>query len=550
MDQQYSVSLGQPLAISTMGDCPSPVPLIQTQAVYGFEAYNVHFTTLTREILFAGSLSNDRIDTYTDLMLELQDRLPNTLKFDVSWLEDGAVLPAWPSDVQAASAYSEMHNFLILLNLQREGSVGVGRSDISIDSLARSIAKPFGNTLHGEERVLQSCRSVLQVLRFFQTRVRAALICWTVSQQAFNAAWILLNSMIGTNDTKDLGIIKYAYSAFAEMSSLGIHDLASTAVGRLGTLMKSWSMGTAAATPLTRQFGMVLLEDPASRGFLPGTISASPFQICESIPKSGDITAAGAQSPGKQTIKTQSTKLKQPRTTKHNSGNKSKVSDKRSTVKQRRSSIQQRRYSGLGIKEEQIWQTSSDMTKSSTSQLSGTFDTIMRMDSPESINPWPHCETMASLDAPIATLQTGPVGASTTLQTQVPLPIRGKPSVEPLRHTWTPYQLYTASQNYAAVEENFAKTLSSHSGSLSEQSTDSFSLSQTSTQLSSPLPPQSSVTVSLPLGLPQSHYIPPNLYAPSTFGLMSLQEQTESLAAAIDTIHPTSDIPTYSWQMQ
>ena len=555
MDQQYSVILGQPLAISSMGDCPSPVPLIQTQAVYGFEAYNVHFTTLTREVLSTSCLSNDRIDKYTDQILELQDRLPETLKFDVSWLEDSAVLPVWPFDVQAASAYSEMHNFLALLNLQREGPIGVGERDISVNNSECSIAISMGNLLHGRERVLQSCRSVLQVLRFFQTRVRAALICWTVSQQAFNATWILLISMVGTNDTKDLGIIKYAYSVFAEMSSLGIHDLASTAVDRLGAFLKSWSMGTAAAKPPMRKYGMVLLEDPASRGFLPGTISPLPCHVRGNAPKPGDVTAAGVPGLGKETANSQSTKSKKQKTTNNKTGSKSKQSDKRSTAKQRRSSIPQKRYSGLWMKDDQFWQTSSGVTQSSTSQPSGTFDTIMRMNSSETVNAWPQCTTMASLDAPIATCQMGPSGDLTTLQTQALLPIRDKPSLEPLRHTWTPYQLYTASQNHTAAEENFAKTLSSHTGSLSEQSTDCFSLSQTSTQLSSPLQPQSSMTVSLPSGSPQSHYLPPNLYATSTFDLMSLQGQTGSLAAAaaaaaVGTVTLTRESPAYSWQMQ
>ena len=551
MDQQYSVILGQPLAISTLGDCPSPVALIQTQAVYGFEAYRVHFTTLTRDILSAGCLSNDRIDKYTDLILELQDRLPDTLKFDASWLEDGTVLPAWPLDVQAASAHSEMHNFLALLHLQRGGPVGIDGSGISIDTFEHSISTSSGNSLHGRERVLRSCRSIMQVLRFFQTRARAALICWTVGQQAFNAAWVLLVSMIETNDTRDLGIIKYAYSIFAEMSSLGIHNLASTAVDRLGALMKSWSMGSATAKPLMHKFGMVLLEDPASRGFLPGTISPLPCDVRENTLKPGEVTTAGALRLGKETTNTQPTKSKKQKTSSSMSGNKSKLFDKRSTVKQRRSSIPQRRYSGLWVKEDQTWPTGTEVTKTSTSQPSGTFDTIMRMDSSEMLDPWSQCTTMAILEGSTAARQLDLPGDSTNLQMQSPLPIRGKPSLEPLRHAWTPYQLYTAAQNYAAAEENLAKTRSSHSGSVSEQSTDSFPLSQTSTQLSSPLQTQFSVTASLPSGSPESHYLPPNIYTPSTFCLTSSQGQAGTLAAAaIGTINPTREAQMYSWQMQ
>ncbi|KAL8750987.1 MAG: hypothetical protein Q9184_006221, partial [Pyrenodesmia sp. 2 TL-2023] len=270
MDQQYSVTLGRPSGISSMGDCPSPEPLIQDPVVQSLSSYTAQFTILTRQILSTGYLDANQIDRFTEQLFALRQSLPTIIQFDETWLDVNKPVPGWPLDMQAASLHADMHTYILLLNRQRISTESIPQAD-------QGIAINYSS--RGRRRVLQSCRAVLQVFHFFQVREQAGLVCWTLGQQAFNAAMLLVLAMLETNEATDLDAVQQAYSTFLDMQRLGIHKLAEAAVDRLGSLMKEVPSGQASKETVMGQSGMSLLEDPGLQGFVESGFSPLTFEM-------------------------------------------------------------------------------------------------------------------------------------------------------------------------------------------------------------------------------------------------------------------------------
>ncbi len=105
MDQQYSMTLGRPLGISGIGDCPPPEPLTTNPTILRLSEYINSFTILARQILSSDRLTIEKIDHFTDRLLALMDTLPEIVQFDETWLEPDKALPEWPLDAQAAGAF-------------------------------------------------------------------------------------------------------------------------------------------------------------------------------------------------------------------------------------------------------------------------------------------------------------------------------------------------------------------------------------------------------------------------------------------------------------
>jgi hypothetical protein len=102
MDEQYSMTLGRPLGISGIGDCPPPQELTTNPGMLRFGEFVNRFTILARQILSSDKLSNAKIDDFTDLLRALLETLPETLQFDKSWLRRENELPDWPLSAMAA----------------------------------------------------------------------------------------------------------------------------------------------------------------------------------------------------------------------------------------------------------------------------------------------------------------------------------------------------------------------------------------------------------------------------------------------------------------
>ncbi|KAF2815918.1 uncharacterized protein BDZ99DRAFT_362677, partial [Mytilinidion resinicola] len=167
MDQQYSMTLGRPLGISGIGDCPPAEPLTTNPTILRLSEYINQFTVLARQILSSDRLTVTKIDWFTDRLLALWDTMPEMLQFDETWLEKGKQIPEWPLDAMAA----------------------------------------------------------------------AALLCWTMGQQAFNSCMILLTDALETGALAHVPQVERAYAVFVELEKLGIHKLAGLAVERV-----SWGL--------------------------------------------------------------------------------------------------------------------------------------------------------------------------------------------------------------------------------------------------------------------------------------------------------------------
>lgn len=102
MDQQYSMTLGRPLGISGIGDCPPPEPLTSDPTIMRLGEFINQFTVLARQILSSDRLTNAKIDRFTDELSALWDTMPEMLQFNQSWLDPAKDIPEWPLDAMAA----------------------------------------------------------------------------------------------------------------------------------------------------------------------------------------------------------------------------------------------------------------------------------------------------------------------------------------------------------------------------------------------------------------------------------------------------------------
>ena len=107
MDQQYSMTLGRPLGISGIGDCPPPEPLTTNPTIVRLSEHINMFTIQARQILSSDNLTTQKIDEYTDKLLDLRDTLPDIVQFDETWNDLNKPIPDWPLDAIAAGMFPE-----------------------------------------------------------------------------------------------------------------------------------------------------------------------------------------------------------------------------------------------------------------------------------------------------------------------------------------------------------------------------------------------------------------------------------------------------------
>ena len=167
--------------------------------------------------------------------------------------------------------HGKTHNFLVLLNRQRQENSRRDSSDSAVE-----VSLDDSAPARGRKRVLMSCRALLTAFEFFSTRVRAAMICWTMGQQAFNAAMILTLAMIEDDDDGDMGLVHRTYNIFSEMNQKGIHKLAGMASEKLGGLLRGFEES---AETVMGNTGMILLEDPGLQGFIGEGFAPLGFQM-------------------------------------------------------------------------------------------------------------------------------------------------------------------------------------------------------------------------------------------------------------------------------
>ncbi|KAI7353553.1 hypothetical protein KC354_g11466 [Hortaea werneckii] len=254
MDQQYSVTLGRPLGISGIGDCPPPEPLTTNPTILRLGEFVDHFTVVARRILSSdGMMSATKIDEFTDTLIGLWDTMPEALQFNESWLRQETALPDWPLEVMSATLFAKVQSFLILLNRQRverTRSAAMGGSSpepmapppprppqpttTSAPSSFAAHDQPFHPAVvRGRALVVNSSVSLLHAFLFFQHRQPAVLICWTMGQQAFNASMILILDAWESENEANVWLVTQAYLLFKELETKGVHKLAKLAADRI-----------------------------------------------------------------------------------------------------------------------------------------------------------------------------------------------------------------------------------------------------------------------------------------------------------------------------
>ncbi|KAF2027732.1 hypothetical protein EK21DRAFT_71311, partial [Setomelanomma holmii] len=220
MDEEYSMTLGRPLGISGIGDCPPPQELTTNPGMLRFGEFVNRFTILARQVLSSEKLTNAKIDDFTDQIRALLETMPETLQFNNSWVRKDKELPEWPLSAMAAVYHCKAHTYLILLNRQR------------VDKHATQTQKANGSPLRGRALVLASSEEVVDAFLFLEEKVPAALISWTMGQQVFNSCMMIFLDAIEQRTLSSRS--KKAEKAFVIFQELGhVHKLAGLAVERM-----------------------------------------------------------------------------------------------------------------------------------------------------------------------------------------------------------------------------------------------------------------------------------------------------------------------------
>ncbi|KAL5119421.1 hypothetical protein ACEQ8H_002690 [Pleosporales sp. CAS-2024a] len=246
-DEQYSMTLGRPLGISGLGDCPPPHELTTDPQMLRFSEFINYFTILARQILSSERLTNAKVDEFTDSLKGLLDTMPEMLQFDKSWLAPETDIPEWPLSAMAAVYHCKAHTYLILLNRQRLDKFNAQSQHALNHTKAPMLTfRPVNRTpssqaspttashlsLRGRGLVLASAADVLDGFIFFHIRVPAALVSWTMGQQAFNACMILLLDAIErASVTRGAMQAERALVVFKDLQK--VHSLATLAVERI-----------------------------------------------------------------------------------------------------------------------------------------------------------------------------------------------------------------------------------------------------------------------------------------------------------------------------
>lgn len=253
MDVKFSITLGRPLGISGIGDCQPALPMMADHTVTRFLLFANQFTILGRQILASESTSDDKIDKFSDELLELFDTLPAVIRFEVSWLQE-INASGWPLGPHAVTLFTEIHNYLVLLNRQRTENQSKSSdkrysTSGAFGSRSNSHSSPGSTNSHsaseppirGYARVTNSSRCILEAFIFARRHIPMLLSAWTLCQKAFNAAMILALHMRDTFDTSDLDLVVGTQEIFVELKHDNAHQLAGLAADRLAMLTNpSW----------------------------------------------------------------------------------------------------------------------------------------------------------------------------------------------------------------------------------------------------------------------------------------------------------------------
>ncbi|EUC35395.1 hypothetical protein COCCADRAFT_3417 [Bipolaris zeicola 26-R-13] len=87
IDEEYSMTFGRPLGISSIGACSWPQELITDPNMLRLGDFIMQFTVLSRQILRSDRLNDSQVDEFTKELCGLLETMPETLQFDLAWID-------------------------------------------------------------------------------------------------------------------------------------------------------------------------------------------------------------------------------------------------------------------------------------------------------------------------------------------------------------------------------------------------------------------------------------------------------------------------------
>lgn len=144
--------------------------------------------------------------------------------------------------------FAKVQSFIILLNRQRDERTMRTASSTSPPAYPNTLAGVTSTTynaamdgdsllhqapIRGRPLVINSSIHLLQTFIFFYYQHPAVLICWTLGQQAFNAAMIIILDAWETGNDQNMWLVDQALAVFTDLQCNRVHKLAELAVTRI-----------------------------------------------------------------------------------------------------------------------------------------------------------------------------------------------------------------------------------------------------------------------------------------------------------------------------
>ncbi|MCJ1280978.1 hypothetical protein MMC26_000296 [Xylographa opegraphella] len=388
MDQQYSIALGRPLVVSSVGDCPWTNLIENGLERRCLNAYTNHFTLLARKILSENNSSIAQSGEFADFVIKLQNAIPTSMRFQDDWIVDGKF---GLENQDAALLHSETHHLLLMLFRQQRNVTRIAK-DNSGQRAGNNVSHIVDVELAPSGQIFKSCRSILKVFAWFNCCDSAPMIGWATRQQALHAAWTM---MIETGEDKDIGMVRDTYNIFMELDTFSLHSLMSEAIESLGALLAAHRAGNRLEVATLKTHGSRLLENAELFGTLPFVLS--PFTHGISRPDMPQIVSpksAAHDHGGQECSSTLSDKVRKHRKTDAKSGSPNKALEKRSSEKRttekhkRTSTAAHKRNSVSSVKDRRQQNSSPDENPKSPMQSLDVAASNMHIDMLETALPW------------------------------------------------------------------------------------------------------------------------------------------------------------------
>ena len=458
MDQQYSIALGRPLAISSVGDCPWTNSIEKGLQRRCLEGYINHFTLLSRRILAANDSSIAQSREFAVLISRFQDNIPTSMRFEDDWIvEEKFGL----ENQDAALLHSQVNHLLLMLFRQQQNVARLSRVNSGRGS-GSNISQIVDDELPTSGQILKSCRSILKVFVWFNSCESSPIIGWAIRQQALSAAWTMV---IETEDDQDIGVVRETYNIFVELDDLSLHSLMMEAIGSLGAILAAHRAEKILEVATLKEQGLMLLENAELFGTLPFVLS--PITHGTSYPESSqavNLKSAVHDLGGRDCTSTLSAKVRKHRKTDAKSGSQNKASEKRPTdkksiEKQRRTSTTTQKRNGVTLnKDKRQRNPSPEEYSKSPMQSLDTAASNMHIDMLETAIPWSFLATQSGLSTtPTVVSPTTAAVSYTNLDCSVfPDMPNGVVDAHVYRKM-TPFQISTAAKHKEASQKHVSE---------------------------------------------------------------------------------------------